>query len=73
MKSDSTPEPESKPAENQRLDAKSALKELELAAYEMAEAESHEAAAKKLRMQSIRRISMIHAELSAALKSRQSA
>ncbi len=44
------------------------MRELELAAFELAEAESHERAAKALRVKATKRTSAVHAEIAAAVK-----
>lgn len=51
------------------MTAKVAIQELELAAWELAEAESHERAAKALRLKSARRTAAVHAHLKEALSS----
>ena len=43
-------------------------KQLELAAYEMAEAEGHERAAKALRVKAAKRIASTHAEIADAIQ-----
>lgn len=48
------------------MDSKHVMRELELAAWEMAEAESHERAAHALRIKAMKRTSAVHAELKAA-------
>jgi hypothetical protein len=49
------------------MNAQAAIKELELAAWEAAEAESHERAARALRLKSARRVAAVHAHLKDAL------
>ena len=51
------------------MNAAAALRELELAAWEAAEAETHERAAKALRLKSARRTAAVHAHLKYALTS----
>lgn len=49
------------------MNAELACKELELAVYELAEAETAERRARQLRSQAARRISAFHAELKSAI------
>lgn len=44
------------------------MRELELAAFELAEAESHERAARALRIKATKRTSAVHAELKTAVE-----
>lgn len=48
------------------MNAEEVLRELELAAWESAEAESHERAAKALRLKSTKRISSVHQQIKEA-------
>lgn len=50
------------------MNAEYLLKELELAAWEQSEAETHERAAKKLRMDATRRMAVCHIEIKLALE-----
>ncbi len=42
------------------MDAREACRQMELAAYELAEAERHERAAKALRLEAVRRTASVH-------------
>ncbi len=49
------------------MDAREACKQMELAAYELAEAERHERAARALRLEAVRRTASVHVFFKEAL------
>jgi hypothetical protein len=49
------------------MNAENTIREMELAAYEMAEAETHERQAQKLRLNASKRIASVHLEMQIAL------
>lgn len=50
------------------MNTDAALRELELAAWEQAEAESHERAAKSLRIKAAKRVAAVHSEMKSAMQ-----